>query len=65
MLGIYISGHPLEKYKSLIEKVANVNILQLKQANETMYTGRMIEDKHLNSQSAENEQIISENQNIQ
>ena len=36
MLGIYISGHPLEKYKSLIEKISNVNILELKEANETM-----------------------------
>ena len=36
MLGIYISGHPLEKYKSLIEKISNVNILELKEANEAM-----------------------------
>ena len=36
MLGIYISGHPLEKYKEIIEKISNGNILQLKQANEAM-----------------------------
>ena len=36
MLGIYISGHPLEKYKEIIEKISNINILELKEANEAM-----------------------------
>ena len=34
MLGIYISGHPLEKYRNQILKQANINTLQIKQADE-------------------------------
>ena len=60
MLGIYISGHPLEKYKDLIAKISNVNILQLKEANETVSGD---DEETLNSQSAENGQVISEKQN--
>ena len=29
MLGIYISGHPLEKIKEKIQKVATINTLQM------------------------------------
>ena len=34
MLGIYISGHPLEKFRKNIEKVATINTLQMIQMKE-------------------------------
>ena len=34
MLGIYISGHPLEKYRDIIAKQANINTLQIREAQE-------------------------------
>ncbi len=34
MLGIYISGHPLEKYRELISRQSNINTLIMKQAND-------------------------------
>lgn len=34
MLGIYISGHPLDKIKENIQKVATINTLQMLQINE-------------------------------
>lgn len=34
MLGIYISGHPLEKFRNNIEKVATINTLQMIQMKE-------------------------------
>ena len=36
MLGIYISGHPLEKYRKQIEETATINIMELKEANEAI-----------------------------
>ena len=36
MLGIYISGHPLEKYRKQIEEIATINILEMKEANEAI-----------------------------
>ena len=36
MLGIYISGHPLEKYREQIEKISNINTLQIRDAQEIM-----------------------------
>ena len=41
MLGIYISGHPLEKYKNQIKEIANINILQMKEANEEIEEGKV------------------------
>ena len=38
MLGIYVSGHPLEKYRVLIEKFADVNTLQMRDASELVST---------------------------
>ena len=38
MLGIYVSGHPLEKYRELIEKFADVNTLQMRDASELVST---------------------------
>ena len=36
MLGIYISGHPLEKHRELIEKRTNVNALKIIEIDEEM-----------------------------
>ena len=36
MLGIYISGHPLEKHRELIEKITNVNALKIIEIDEEM-----------------------------
>ena len=34
MLGIYISGHPLEKLRSQIERQTNINTMQMKEIDE-------------------------------
>lgn len=36
MIGVYISGHPLEKYRELIEKLANINTLNMLKINSDM-----------------------------
>ncbi len=38
MLGIYISGHPLEKYRKQIETQTNINTIMLEEANENIQT---------------------------
>ncbi len=38
MLGIYISGHPLEKLRTQIEKQTNINTIELRQLVEQMST---------------------------
>ena len=38
MLGIYISGHPLEKYREKIEKISTINTLMIEEANESLET---------------------------
>ena len=38
MLGIYISGHPLEKQRELIEKITNINTLKIIEIDEEMQT---------------------------
>ena len=38
MLGIYISGHPLEKLREQIERQTNVNTIELKKLDEQMST---------------------------
>ena len=35
MLGIYISGHPLSKYKNQIKKIVNIDTLKMNQMQET------------------------------
>ena len=35
MLGLYISGHPLEKLRNVIEEQTNINTLKMKQINES------------------------------
>ena len=34
MLGIYISGHPLEKYRKLIQEQTNISTLDLNQIDD-------------------------------
>ena len=36
MLGIYISGHPLEKYRDAISNITNINSMILQEANEEL-----------------------------
>lgn len=36
MIGVYISGHPLEKYRDLLEKSTNINTLNMLKINEDM-----------------------------
>ena len=38
MLGIYISGHPLEKLREQIERITNINTMDIKELNEQMST---------------------------
>ena len=35
MLGLYISGHPLEEYRHIIEQESNINTLRMKEIQET------------------------------
>ena len=46
MLGIYISGHPLEKIRSQIESQTNINTIQLRELDEQMNS--QIEEMSLN-----------------
>ncbi len=36
MIGVYVSGHPLEKYRDLLEKATNINTLNLLKINQDM-----------------------------
>ena len=36
MLGIYISGHPLEKYREKIQEISTINTLMIEEANESI-----------------------------
>ena len=47
MLGIYISGHPLEKLRSQIESQTNINTMQLKQIGEQMSS--QIDEENMNA----------------
>ena len=44
MLGIYISGHPLEKLREQIERQTNINTIELKKLDEQMSTNLEEED---------------------
>ena len=39
MLGMYISGHPLEKYIDKIEKISNLNSIMIQEANDAIDQG--------------------------
>ena len=45
MLGIYISGHPLEKMRHQIEEQTNINTIMLKQIDEQMNTQLTLENQ--------------------
>lgn len=46
MIGVYISGHPLEKYRELLEKMTNINTLNLLKINADMEEfGKTVEYK--------------------
>ena len=40
MLGMYISGHPLEKYREKIEKISNLNSIIIQEANDDISQGK-------------------------
>ena len=40
MLGMYISGHPLEKYREKIEKISNLNSIMIQEANDDISQGK-------------------------
>ncbi len=44
MLGIYVSGHPLEKLRSQIEAQATINTMQLRQLDEQMSSQMLAEE---------------------
>ena len=44
MLGIYISGHPLEKLRSQIEAQATINTMQLRELDEQMSSQMLTEE---------------------
>lgn len=44
MLGIYISGHPLEKFRSQIEAQATINTIQLRELDEQMSSQSLMEE---------------------
>ncbi len=46
MLGIYISGHPLEKIREQIEKVTNINTIALREIDEQMNTNMNDEEEN-------------------
>ncbi len=46
MLGIYISGHPLEKIKNKLESATNINTIKLKQIDEQMNSQMNMEGPH-------------------
>ena len=59
MLGIYISGHPLEKYREQIEKQANITTLQIRDAQEL--TG--MEENNINPEKLSSKvQILQDGQ---
>lgn len=46
MLGIYLSGHPLEKYKDKINKITNINSLEISEIDtELQETGKLKKHK--------------------
>ena len=45
MLGIYISGHPLEKLREQIEKQTNINTIQIRQTEEIVQDEQAIQEK--------------------
>ncbi len=45
MLGIYISGHPLEKLRSQIEAQATINTMQLRELDEQMSSQMLMEER--------------------
>ena len=59
MLGIYISGHPLEKYREQIEKQTNINTLQIRDAKEISE----LEGDNINPENLSNKvQILKDGQ---
>ena len=57
MLGIYISGHPLEKIRNKIESVTNVNTMQLRRLDEQMNSQIGMEEANEKPQFVDGQKI--------
>ena len=59
MLGIYISGHPLEKLRTQIEMQTNINTIQLRQINEQMNSQIKMEEvtEHENNKFVDGQRV--------
>ncbi len=57
MLGIYISGHPLEKLRHQIEVQTNINTIQLKEIDEQMNTELTSEDMKPNIRFSDGQKV--------
>ena len=51
MLGIYISGHPLEKIRQQVESQTNINTIQLRQLDEQMSSQLQSDNLNINEKS--------------
>lgn len=58
MIGVYISGHPLEKYREVIEKATNISTLNILKINEDM------EEFGEAKEYRDGEKIFRDNQNV-
>ena len=59
MLGIYISGHPLEKLRTQIEMQTNINTIQLRQIDEQMNSQIKMEEvtEHENNKFVDGQRV--------
>ena len=57
MLGIYISGHPLEKIRHKIESVTNINTMQLRRLDEQMNSQVGMEEQNEKPQFVDGQKI--------
>ena len=61
MLGLYISGHPLEKLRNQIEMQTNINTFQLRQINENIIDENIQE---INPLSMKKNIVLKDGQNV-
>ena len=64
MLGIYISGHPLEKLRSEIERRTNINTIELRNLDEQMSSNMSDSGMELLNQNASSKSKYHDGQNV-
>lgn len=64
MLGIYISGHPLEKLRSEIERQTNINTIELRNLDEQMSSNMADSGMELLNQNAGSKPKYHDGQNV-